>query len=117
MRHRRVHRDNEVQILNQCGGIREIMQIVSVVDNLLMPIAVAQLPHRIVALLQAEKLAPRYLKQRRQPIECNAALAVDPIGAGQFLARIAGPYQTDPEIFTLAQPFAPRPCLALRRER
>ena len=98
MRHRRVHRDNEVQILNQCGGVGKIIQVASVVDNRLTPFTVAQLPHRIVALLQTEKFAPRHLKQRRQPIECDAALAVNPIGTGQFLARIAGPYQTDPEV-------------------
>ena len=71
------------------------MQVVSAVDDLLACSTVAQLPDRVIALLQAEKFASCDLKKRRQPIECDASLTVDPIGAGQFLPRIAGPHQTN----------------------
>ena len=67
-----------------------------------------QLPHRIVAFLQTVEGALGYLKQRRQLVEGNTALAIDPVGAGQFLARTSGPDDTDARLFVGAKPLLPR---------
>src|SRR5579885_1930422 len=70
--------------------------------------AFAQLPHRLVALLQAVERAPLNLKDRRELGERQAALAVDAIGVRQFGARATGPDDTDSGPGTVAESLPPR---------
>ena len=55
------------------------MQIVGEIDDAVSPGAVAQLLHRIVALLQAAEAARGHIQERRKRGKGDAALAVDRI--------------------------------------
>jgi len=112
---RRIDGNDKVQILDQRGGVGKIMQVVGPIDDRVTQSTGAQLPHCIVALLQTIEVTRGELKNRCELIERHASLAVDAIGAGQFLAWVSGPHQANAGLFMLAQTFVPRTRFALTR--
>ena len=79
------------QILDQSGSVREVMQVISPVDDLLTQKAIAQLHYCIVTFLQTVEFALGDLKKGCKPIKLNAALTIDLICVRQFFPRISGP--------------------------
>jgi hypothetical protein len=79
--------------------------------------AAAQLRLRIIAFLQAVEIAVAHLQDRRQPVELETALTVDPIGTRHTFSRIARPCQTDSRSFMVAEAIAPSADLMFGRAK
>ena len=107
VRHGGIHGNDQIQILDQRRGIREVVEVGGPVDDLMVERAAVQLLERIAAFLQAIEFTVAHLQDRRQLVELETALAVDPVGARQAFSRIARPYQPDSWSFLVAEAVAP----------